>query len=108
MEDLNSGASLVKTLQFPNLYFDKLRCTGLVLGCQMRAQGQRSLVLFEKTALFDTTTLPEQTPGNRVNLGTIGFNLVDMNTTSLVFIHVTRQENNLCKKDFWISRTTVA
>ena len=109
MEDLNTAASLVKTLQFPNLYFDKLRCTGLVLGCQMRAQGQRSLVLFEKTALLDTTTLPEQTPGNRVHLGTIGFNLVDMNTTSLVFIqNVTGQENNLCKKDFWISRTTVA
>ena len=33
MEDLNSAASLVKTLQFPDFYADKLLCTGLVWGC---------------------------------------------------------------------------
>ena len=68
---------------------------------------ESSLVLFEKTALLDTATPPEQTPRNRIHLGAIDYRLVDMNTTSVVFIQkVTGQDNNLCKKDFWISRTT--
>ena len=88
MEDLNTTASLVKTVQFPDFYAPKLLCTQLVWGFQMVAQDnhESSLVLFEKTALLDAATPPEQTPRNRIHLGTIDFNLVDMNTTSLVFI----------------------
>ena len=110
MEDLNSAPSLIKTIQFPDFYAPKLLCTQLVWGCLMVARDhhQCSLVLFEKTALLDAATPPEQTPRNRVHLGTTDY-LVDMNTTSVVFIqNATLQENNLCKKDFWISRTTVA
>jgi len=115
MEDLNTAPSLVKTVQFPGFSAPKLLCTQLVWGFQMVAQDnhESSLVLFEKTALLDAATPPEQTPRNRIHLGTIDFNLVDMNTTSLVFIQkVTRQENQgqdyLCMKDFWISRTNTA
>jgi len=119
MEDLNSAASLVKTVQFPGFYAHKLLCTKLVLGCLMGAQGQEnhecSLVLFEKTALLDAATPPEQTPGNRVHLGTIDHSLVNMNTTSLVFIQKSesspgrdgQEQNYLCKKDFWMSGNTV-
>jgi len=117
MEDLNSAASLVKTLQFPGFYAHKLLCTKLVLGCLMVNADGRSLVLFEKTALLDTSTPPEQTPGNRVHLGTIDYNVnTDVNTTGLVFIQQSESEsesspgrdgqeqNYLCKKDFWMSR----
>ena len=111
MEDLNSAASLVKTVQFPGFYAPKLLCTQLVWGCLMLAwdNQESSLVLFEKTALLDASTLPEQTPRNRIHLGATDNDLVDMNTTSVVFIQkVTGLESNLCKKDFWISSTTVA
>ena len=80
--------------------------------------GDLSLVLFEKTVLLDTATPPEQTSRNRIHLGDLGatnynYNLVVMNTTSIVLIQqVTGQENQgqdyLCKKDFWISRTNTA
>ena len=111
MEDLTSAASLVKTLQFPGFYAPKLLCTQLIWGCLMLAwdNQESSLVLFEKTALLDASTLPEQTPRNRIHLGATDNDLVDMNTTSVVFIQkVTGLESNLCKKDFWISSTTVA
>ena len=110
MEDLNSSASLIKTVRFPRFDEAQLLCNDLLFGCRLRNMaGERSLVLFEKTALLDTAILPEQTPRNRIHLGFIDYCLVDMNTTSVVFIQkVTGQENNLCKKDFWISRTTVA
>ena len=111
MEDLNSAASLLKTLQFPGFKVYKLLCTQLVWGCLMVAQDNHEsyLVLFEKTALLDTATPPEQTLRNRIHLGTTHYNLVDMNTTSLVF-----DQNqpgtpegggqvHLCKKDFWMS-----
>ena len=111
MEDLNSAASLVKTVQFPDLYAPKLLCTKLVWGCLMGAQDhyESSLVLFEKTALLDSATPPEQTPRNRIHHRTRYYNLVDMNTTSLVFIQRgIGQENQLqdhvCKKDFWMSK----
>ena len=135
MEDLNNAASLVKTVQFPGFWATKLLCTQLVWGCLMVAQGhlERSLVLFEKTALLDAATSPEQTPRNRVHLGTTDYNLVDMNTTCLVFIQKSESEsesesesksesgaefesspgrdgqeqNYLCKKDFWMSGNTV-
>ena len=69
---------------------------------------ESSLVLFEKTALLDAATPPEQTQRNRIHLRTRCNNLVDMNTTTLVFIQkVIGQENQLqdyvCKKDFWMS-----
>ena len=70
--------------------------------------GERSLVLFEKKALFDADTLPERTERNTIHNGTNNYNLVDMNTTSLIFIQrVPGREDQgqdyLCKKDFWIS-----
>ena len=79
-----------------------------------------SLVLFEKTALLDTATLPEQTPRNRIHLETTNY-LVDMNTTSLVFIQESesvsesesssgrdgQEQNYLCKKDIWMSGSTI-
>ena len=121
MEDLNSAAPLVKTLQFPGFYAYELVCTGLVLGCVlMPADNQESsLVLFEKRALLDTATTPGQTVRNMIHLGDIYYKLVDMNTTSLVFIQKSESEsesspgrdgqeqNNLCKKDFWMSGSTV-
>ena len=115
MEDLNSAASLVKTVQFPGFYAPKLLCTQLVWGCLMLAwdNQESSLVLFEKTALLDAATPPEQTPGNRIRLGATNYDLVDMNASCVVFIQkVTGQDNQeqnyLCKKDFWISRTNTA
>ena len=111
MEDLHSAASLVKTVQFPGFSEPKLLCTQLVWGCLMGAQDhlEFSLVLFEKTALLDAATSPEQTPRNRVHLGTTDNDLVDMNTTSLVFIRMGMGEENqdyVCKKDFWMSGDT--
>ena len=118
MEDLNSAAPLIKTLQFPGFYLSELICTGLVLGCVLKPgdNGERSLVLFEKTALLEASTLPEQTSRNRVHLGATNNDLVDMNTTSLVFIQKSESEsspgrdgqeqNYLCKKDFWMSGNT--
>ena len=88
MEDLNTAASPIKTLKFPGFELNKLLCTRLVLGCLLHEDGENeySLVLFEKTALLDASTPPEQTPWNRVDLETTDYNLVDMNTTSLVFV----------------------
>ena len=115
MKDLNSAASLVKTLQFPPpVYALCLLCTKFVLGCVMVADAdadvdRRSLVLFEfeKTALLDAATLPEQT--ERITIHN-NYNLVDMNTTSLVFVQNQRGtpegQVHLCKKDFWMSGTT--
>ena len=114
MEDLTSAASLVKTLQFPGFYLSKLLCTELVLGCVMETEGndELSVVLFEKTAL-DTANPPEQTLRNIIHLGATNYNcnyLVDMNTTSLVFVQNQRGtpegQVHLCKKDFWMSGTT--
>ena len=95
VEDLNTAASVVKTVQFPGFYVPKLLCTQLVWGCLMVAQDnhESSLVLFEKTALLDAATPPEQTPRNRIHLGT-HYNLVDMNTTSLVFIQKSEYESS--------------
>ena len=112
MEDLNSAASLIKTLQFPGFQPYKLLCTGLVLGCLLFDE-EPSLALFKKTALLDTTIPPEETERNLIRLGATYHNFVDMNTTSLVFIQeVAGQENQehyyLCKKDFWISRSKVS
>ena len=117
MEDLNTAASLVKTLQFPDFNARKLLCTWLVWGCLLTNgdNEEPSLVLFEKTALLDAATPPEQTPRNRIHLGTIDYNLVNMNTTSLVFIQESesspgrdgQEQNYLCKKDFWMSGNTV-
>ena len=115
MEDLNSGASLVKTLQFPGCYFSQLLCTRLVWGCLLKAPGRSelSLYLFEKTALLDASIPPEQIPRNRIHLRTMYYNLVDMNTTSLVFIQrvigqesqgVAELQDYVCKKDFWMSK----
>ena len=115
MEDLNPAASLVKTLQFPPpVYALCLLCTKFVLGCVMVADAdadvdRRSLVLFEfeKTALLDAATLPEQT--ERITIHN-NYNLVDMNTTSLVFVQnqpgIPEGQVHLCKKDFWMSGTT--
>ena len=70
---------------------------------------RRSLVLFEfeKTALLDAATLPEQTENITIHNN---YNLVDMNTTSLVFVQNQRGtpggQVHLCKKDFWMSGTT--
>ena len=130
MENLNTSAPLIKTVQFPGFYSPKLLCNQFVWGCLVvppRHQDhlESSLVLFEKTALLDAATPPEQTPGNRVHLGTIDYKLVDMNTTSLVFIQESESEsesksesesspgrdgqeqNYLCKKDFWMPGNTV-
>ena len=110
MEDLNTAASLAKTVQFPGFFVTKLLCTQLVWGCMMVAQDhlESSLDLSEKTAFLDAATPPEQTLRNRIHLGNRYYNLVDMNTTSLVFIQRgIGQENQLqdyvCKKDFWMS-----
>ena len=110
MEDLNTAASLAKTVQFPGFFVTKLLCTQLVWGCMMVAQDhlESSLDLSEKTAFLDAATPPEQTQRNRIHLRTRYYNLVDMNTTSLVFIQrAIGQENQLqdyvCKKDFWMS-----
>ena len=114
VEDLNTAASVVKTVQFPGFYVPKLLCTQLVWGCLMVAQDhlESSLVLFEKTALLDAATPPEQTPRNKIHHRTRYYNLVDMNTTSLVFIQrvigqesqgVAELQDYVCKKDFWMS-----
>ena len=115
MEDLNSAASLIKTLQFPCVYARKLLCTGLVLGCLLYNEDDKehSLVLFEKNALLDTTTPPEETEKNLIHLGANCSMAMAMSATSLVFTQkVTGQEdqwqNYLCKKDFWISRANTA
>ena len=83
------------------------------------ANEEYSLVLFEKTALLDAATLPEQTPRNRVHLEATEDYLVDMNTTSFVFIQESesesesspgrdgKEQNYLCKKDFWMSGSTI-
>ena len=76
------------------------------------ANEEYSLVLFEKTALVDAATPPEQTKRNVIHLGTAGYDLVDMNNTSLVFIlrvpgRDNQQQKYLCKKDFWMSNTIV-
>ena len=65
MEDLNSAASLIKTVQFPGFSIKKnLLCTGLVLGCLLSDKDlEFSFVLIEKTALFDAATPPEETKG---------------------------------------------
>ena len=93
----------------------------------MVAQGhfESHLFLFKKTALLDASTPPEQTPRNRVHLGANYYNLVDMNTTSLVFIQESESESEsksesesspgrdgqeqyyLCNKDFWMSESTI-
>ena len=83
----------------------------------MVAQGhfESHLFLFKKTALLDASTPPEQTPRNRVHLGANCYNLVDMNTTSLVFIQKSesspgrdgQEQYYLCNKDFWMSESTI-
>ena len=108
MEDLNSSASLIKTVQFPRFDEAQLLCNDLLFGCRLRNMaGERSLVLFEKTALLDAATLPEQT--ERITIHN-NYNLVDMNTTSLVFVQnqpgIPEGQVHLCKKDFWMSGTT--
>ena len=114
MEDINSAASLVKTLQFPGFYAPELLRTGLVWGCLLTAVNrERFFALFEKTVLLDSATLPEETGRNMIHLDTTNYSLVDMNTTSLVFIRrvpvrENRRHDYLCKKDFWISRTNTA
>ena len=50
----------------------------------------------------------QETKGNVIHLGTAGYDLVDVNTTSLVFIQRipgkdNQQQKYLCKKDFWMS-----
>ena len=117
MEDLNSAASLIKTVQFPGFHTPELLCTRLVWGCMLTSDEdyQLYLVPFEKRALFDAATLSEETIWQLTgrNLIYLGAKLVDLNTTSLVFIEkATGQENQgqdyLCMKDFWISRTNTA
>ena len=109
MEVLNTAAPLIKTVQFPGFYPDKLLCTGLVWGCLLRDENyERSLVPFEKAALLGTATLPEETERNMILLEATYHNFVDMYTTGLVFIQKGTVRGNqeqvyLCKKDFWIS-----
>ena len=114
MEVLNTAAPLIKTVQFPGFYPDKLLCTGLVWGCLLRDENyERSLVPFEKAALLGTATLPEETERNMILLEATYHNFVDMYTTGLVFIQKGTVQGNqeqvyLCKKDFWISKSTVS
>ena len=122
MEDLNSAAILIKTVQFPGFSIKKnLLCTGLVWGCLLTDKDlEFSFVLIEKTALFDAATPPEETKRNMIQVGNENYNscldtksplkagLVAMNTTSLVFIQrvperENQQQNFLCKKEFWMS-----
>ena len=119
--DLNSAASLIKTVQFPDFALDKFLCTRLVWGCLLVINGppfvprdneELSLVLFGKAALLDAANPPEETKGNVIHLGTAGYDLVDVNTTSLVTIQRipgkdNQQQKYLCKKDFWMSNTIV-
>ena len=74
-------------------------------GCLLKDEDDEevSLFLFEKTALLDKSTPPEETEKNRIRLGQN--DLVDMNTTGLVFLQNQGQEY-LRKKDFWMSGNT--
>ena len=64
--------------------------------------------MFEKTALLDSATLPEQTEGNRIPLLLNHSPVFGMNTTSIFFIQrpALGQEDweriLLCEKDFWM------
>ena len=54
-EDLNTTASLIKTIQFPGFHLDGLLCNGLVFGCLLRSEenlSELSLVPFEEKALL--------------------------------------------------------
>ena len=109
MGDLNTAAPLIKTVEFPGFVSPMISCNDLFFGCYLvNMEEEQFVVLFEKTALLDATTPPEENERNLIRLGATYHNLVDMNTTSLVFIQeVPRQKNQgqdyFYKKDFWIS-----
>ena len=54
-EDLNTTASLIKTIQFHGFHLDGLLCNGLVFGCLLTSEenlSELSLVPFEEKALL--------------------------------------------------------
>ena len=106
MEDLNTVSPLIKTIEFPSFSVGiSLSCNEHFFGCHQ----QHFVTLFEKTALLDAATLPEQTERNSIHLGNNNCSLVDMNTTCLVYIERVpgrESQGQLCKKDFWVSPHT--
>ena len=73
-----------------------------------------TVVMYEKRALLDPASLPEQTPENRIPVPYIHSGLAVMNDSCLIFIEArppdhedkTKRQNFLCKKDFWMSNAT--
>ena len=112
MEDLNTVPPLIKTIVFSSFLLEvSLSCNGLYFGCHQKYSHPQRFVttLFEKTALLDAATLPEQTERNSIHLGNNNCSLVDMNTTCLVYIERVpgrESQGQLCKKDFWVSPHT--
>ena len=111
MEEPDTSAPLIKTVHFPGFTAGKFLYIGLVFGCLLLPFDENhepSLVVFEKTALLDSATLPEQTEGNRIPLLLHHSPVFGMNTTSIFFIQrpalgtEDRARNFLCEKDFWM------
>ena len=113
MEDLNTVPPLTKTIEFPSILQMSLSCNGLFIGCHHKNSHldlwskvhEHFVTVFEKTALLDEATPPEKTERNRIHLGNNNGCLVDMNTTSLLYIKTVpgrESQSQLCKKDFWV------
>ena len=119
-EDLNTVASLVKTVRFPGFHIKKFLCRGLVWGYLLTpedSEEELSRVPFEKRALLD---LQEQTHRNRIPLPFFSFDeeygndyLVVKNATCLIFIQRAQEKESqeqkyFGKKDFWMSGNATA
>ena len=109
MEDLNTVPPLIKTIKLFSTYIS-LSWNGLFFGCHQKYEyeydHEHFVTLFEKKALLNAATPPEQTDEHSIDLGDKNFSLVDMNTTSLVYIEKVPVRMNpdptwLRKKDFW-------